>query len=468
MKAHKLTTNKLGTQLHCKTELKRILGDQSNHKKREQLLTFLIENDIFSPEEIELLRISINVSRIGVERYLSRDALLELLSNERVLPKRDLLLIDGGLLRERLASLADATSIEILCVNCSYYDLYYSLATLFEKKDLNINMKHYISISGSGHNTPTIINLVLPILFDNRYHLYKLESNYPDVSNSHGLAGNLISLLVKRGEESFEYFFIIKDHSSVYELPNPHSSNLFAFLSSILSASSKPPTKITEHLTDETTYEELLMRIFSLELNRVTYYLSPDICYMQIPVPIGLKAFNECDHFPPEVRTKLVDSAMSLHSQRHHNFYHKHKHNFSIISLNGCRSFLETGRSTDHFIGFRSFTIPERLEIFKLMIERARENSFYHQFVLKEHSFFSKYICVCYDQIGLLLCPYNTSYQIGNNTNMVILKTPELATLFADYYCDCLLTEQCYSREESIALLTDLYNEYCEKLDVTA
>ncbi|NLO85635.1 MAG: hypothetical protein GX096_09435 [Clostridiales bacterium] len=466
MKNSQLSATKLGTQLRCKTELKRIMNDQSTHKNREQLYEQLVANAVFSRDELARLQTALHVSRIGIESYLSRHSIVQLLSSENNQPEHVLHMVKGGTLSERLQCFSDSDSIDILCVNCCFNNLYHSLAPLFSDPKRSIQMNHYIRISHGGYNMATIINAVLPIIFDSRYNLYKLESEHANITNSLGIAGNILSIVTRKGVTTQEYFFILKDHESVYELPNSNSSKLFDFISEILIGSTPPPVQVKEDLGRASSYNEMLMRILSLELNRATYYLSPDICYMQIPVDIGLQAFADGNAFPPEVKQNLVDTAVSLHSQRHHNFYYKHKHNFSIISLDGCRQFLETGRSTDHFAGFRSFTIKERMEIFNLMIERANNSPFYHPFLLLKPSFFSKYICVVYDQLGILLCTYDTSYQLNVDTQMIFLALPEFADRFTDCYLDFLLPEHCHTKEESLRLLTDLYDEYAEKYSV--
>ena len=66
--------------------------------------------------------------------------------------------------------------------------------------------------------------------------------------------------------------------------------------------------------------------------------------------------------FPSEVTASMLKRIVHLHERRFQNLYTKQKPSYMTLSLEGCRRFLETGKSRDQFLGIRPFSPEERLQ----------------------------------------------------------------------------------------------------------
>ena len=168
---------------------------------------------------------------------------------------------------------------------------------------------------------------------------------------------------------------------------------------------------------------------------------------------IALASFQDKSLFPPEVASSLLKQLISLHERRFQNLYTKKKPAITALSPDGCRRFLESGKSRDHFTGIRSFLPKERLITFSTMLKYADINRNFSPIVLKDQGFLGKYLTVGYDRLGVALTEYDTGYDSDAGYDYVFLSYPEFTSQYTDYYKATVLKERCYSREESLRLL---------------
>lgn len=168
---------------------------------------------------------------------------------------------------------------------------------------------------------------------------------------------------------------------------------------------------------------------------------------------IALASFQDKSLFPPEVASSLLKQLISLHERRFQNLYTKKKPAITALSPDGCRRFLESGKSRDHFTGIRSFLPKERMLTFSTMLKYADINRNFSPIVLKDQGFLGKYLTVGYDRLGVALTEYDTGYDSDAGYDYVFLSYPEFTSQYTDYYKTTVLKERCYSREESLRLL---------------
>ena len=134
--------------------------------------------------------------------------------------------------------------------------------------------------------------------------------------------------------------------------------------------------------------------------------------------------------------------------------------NYHIMTMSGIQRFLNTGMSTDHFIGFRAFTVEERKIIFEEMLKAAEQNRCFIPLLLKNEDFRHQYNLVCYDKLGVSIDAKDTNYDISNGYRSVLLMLPEFTKQYQEYYLDMLVTEKCYSRDESLRMLKSAFDEF--------
>lgn len=466
MSAHHLSVSALGAQTGSKAELRRALAEESTNARRAALYQRLCECGAFSSEELAALKKSLHVSRIGLNRFTTHMAIEYFLGKEPSPIRQPLTLSGGGAFDDRLQSIQGADKVRILCTNCCCMAVYSALAKLFEDCDRDIQMRHYVQLNLPGCDAASLINCVSPLLFDRRYMPYGIAGGASEIGAQY-ISGNFLLIRAEKGGRHTELFFVVKDRAFAYELPWATRAGLFSFFAGLLEDVSPEPVPLKETKAQDATYASFMMLLLSRELNRATYLLGGDFCYVQMPPYIAARAFIEKGLLPPEAAERMVEQILPLHEQRYHNFYNKKKHNYCIMSLDSCRRFLQTGRSSDHFMGFRSFTPGERIQMFYEMLQNARANPHYHPLLLKDPAFEGKFLIVCYDKLGVALTAANTDYNLDGGFDYIVLTFPDFTQQYTDYYLEHLVTEDCLPEAESLNRLEELFREYRSEFERT-
>ncbi|MEG0125700.1 MAG: hypothetical protein RR816_06420 [Clostridia bacterium] len=465
LKEHKLFAGKLGTELGCKADLKKALEEDITPAKRELVFQALCKAQIFTAEELELLQKALMVSQYGIKRYLTNEA-IDLLINEKPCPSYPKIqLPDGKTLASKLRVFHGAQKIRILCVNSCFRSLFHELADLFSQCEGDIKMRHYTHLSLPGCDAASLIYCVSPILFDRRYLPYGITGDAEKASalTAQYISGNLLVIQAEKNGRHIESFFVIKNRDFAYEFIGTARSGFYSFLQLITEDISPAPIWLREVQSTTADYTTLLASALNRELGRATYFYGYDICYQMIPTSITLRAFRDKALFPPDITLAMVAKLEPIFEQRFQNFYHKKKDNYVIVTIDGCRQFLETGHSADHFIGFRDYTPQERLEIMHIFLHNAGSSPFLHPHLLKK-TIFPKYTIIGYEDRGLTLVDSKCDYDLRNYiTADIYLNYPDFTQEFKDFYFNCLIKEQCFTQAESMKALTALYDEYSQK-----
>lgn len=458
MQKHQLTLGNLATLIGGRGDLKHILADDASHAKRIRLFEKLKQSCLFDHSDYEQLSHSLEISRLGVERYRFQQAIEEILSGQVSHPVQSLLTDKGMPFSERLTALMDAEKIEIICFNSCYHDLFFSLVPLFANQNRDISMRHYIQCD-SGINVATeYVAVVMPVLFDPRYSSYyrpaTIDSKIPS------LGGNQLFIRAVIQNKIEEMYFVFVGNSVAYELENTSSCHLFSFINKILCEALPQPIAIKETSPYKLDFTSLCMTFLSHELNRATYYIGGDLCFQQTPIDIALSALRDKGFSSDEEIQQIINRTLSIHEQRYYNQYRKKKVTYRIMTISGCRRFLSTGESTDHFIGFRPFTPEERKVIFGNMLQAARDNPHFIPLLLHEDKQAYRYSLVCYEKLGVSIDAKDTDYDIASGYQSVFLMLPEFTKQYLEYYLEILVGEKCFSRQKSLELLEEMYSVF--------
>ena len=458
MRKHQLSLGNLATLIGSRADLKHVLADGATHAKRCRLFEKLKNSHLFDEADYEQLAHSLEISRMGVEQFRFEQAIDAILSGRTPEILHELVTDSGLPLKERLALLDQAEKIEILCFNCCFHSLFAVLSPLFAKPECDLSMKHYIQSDSSINAAAEYVSVVMPVLFDRRYvSFYRpqfLELKIPSIG------GNLLLIRAIIGNAISEFVFVLSSDTLAYELPNASSCYLFSFISKVLQGVPIQPIAIKESSPYKLDFSSLCMTFLSHELNRATYYIGCDLCFQQTPTDIALAAFRD-KGLPSETEAaQIISRTLSIHEQRYQNQYNKRKPTYRIMTKAGCERFLKTGEATDHFAGFRPFTLEERKVIFANMLHAARENQYFIPLLLIDDSFTHSYNLVCYEKLGISIDTKNTDYDISKGYRSVFLMLPEFTKQYLTYYLDILVAEKCYSRKQSLEMLESMYEQF--------
>ena len=465
MQKHRLTVANLATLIGRRADLKRIFTDDANHSKRSFLYQKLLESNLFDEEDYLRLKKALEVSRLGVECYRFQQAIDCVLKGEIIQTNQPIATENNLLLTEAITYLKAAEKIEIICFNCCYHSLTEALQPLFQDTTRNICMRHYLQTPNDWSSAAEYVAIFLSLIFDPRYTPYirnpLFEMQIPSIG------GNMLLIRSEHHNEIKERCFVIANNQTAFELTNAVSSQFFSFVNKVLRNVTPEPLAIKEAYPHKMDFPSLCMTFLSHELNRATYTISSDLCFQQIPTDIAVSAFLDKGVDCDEELQRVVQRTLSIHEQRYQNQYRKKKHTYRIMTVEGCEQFLSTGKTTDHFIGFRAFTPEERKIIFGNMLIAASENPFFIPLLLKDGGFAHRYNLVCYDKLGVSLDVKDTNYDISNGYHSVFLTYPAFTKQYQKYYMDILVGEKCYSRQESYSLLEDMFKRFLARFKLS-
>ncbi len=195
-----------------------------------------------------------------------------------------------------------------------------------------------------------------------------------------------------------------------------------------------------------------------LEKDAEIWEIKPDPCLVYIPAEIQRAALEE-GPIPAELLSPVLESLHKTAQARNRNVLTKRKPTHMILKKGAMRQFALTGKTMDHFWGFRSYTREERLRILGVLLEQAKENRYVHLHFLREDDALRDVNVMLYGSRGLLLCSMDTSYDLGGGHSELLMTPPEsFLEEFRQYYMTDLVRELCLSEGESIEYLAHLMN----------
>ncbi|MDD5897894.1 MAG: hypothetical protein PUE14_05280, partial [Clostridia bacterium] len=82
MEKHQLTLGRLSALVGSRADVKQMMGGKASYIKQKRLYEKLEESHIFDSDDYEQLALSMEISRVGMERYRFQQAIAEILSGE--------------------------------------------------------------------------------------------------------------------------------------------------------------------------------------------------------------------------------------------------------------------------------------------------------------------------------------------------------------------------------------------------
>jgi len=448
-----------------RADLRRVLAETATEKKRNQLHQSILNSGLFSDEECSHLQHALQVSQIGLENYHFCCSLEKILSGQFQYTGPQIKINDHLTLEHRLAFLEAAEYIDIICVNCCFPSLAHALLPLFSDQNRSIRMRHFIHADERSHLAASYLSSFFPLLFDNRYLPYGMDLDAS--ADIHPLGGNLLVVQAKLGFHLHQFFFGVRNSEIVYEMANANAADSFGFVEMLLGTLSPAPFPLKVSSDHHGDFSSLCMSFLSYELNRATYSISNTISFHQIPTAIALAALHGKEVLGEKQLQELTKRAAIIHEQRYHNQYYKKKYAYRIMTIAGCRSFLRTGKISDHFFAFRAFTPEERKLIFADVIRHAKENAYFVPLLVKDPERSIRYNLVACDKLGVVVDASDTDYNLANGYHTVLLTFPEFTRLYMEHYLGCVTSQKCYSREESLRMLEEMYRDFLTEYSLT-
>ena len=129
---------------------------------------------------------------------------------------------------------------------------------------------------------------------------------------------------------------------------------------------------------DMSNYMNYLNYLRLQEKNHRVYRIKPDLGLEMIPGSIQLAALREGSLGDNKELAEFGELLAAIQTERYNNYKAKKKHQYNVFSYRAMRRFAETGRQSDHFWAFRSFTPEETLWIMRDLLTNALQNRYFH------------------------------------------------------------------------------------------
>lgn len=456
MKKHSMSATTLADLVGVRTGLRRVLTSDDTESTRIAIYQSIVDQNLFSEEEREQLFHSLDVSRVGAEKYKFNQLVTGILAGKIQGPPTDILTNNGASLKQRFTVLKSASKVDILCLNCCFRSMTDAVKPLFDDPKANVSMRHLIVSRAFAHSSAEPVYAMLPLLFEPRYTPYSIRSSSDSSVNA--LNGNLLMIRYSLHDGEHQMFFIMTDAALVHELPTADAAKLYDYCSSILTTPTLHQLPLLESRERCSSFSSLCMMFLSHELNRSAYALSSDLCFPQLPTNLVVDALSEQGTFEPEQLQDLLvlDHTMAIHEQRYQNHYSRKKTNYRVMTIAGCTRFLKTGYLSDHFFAMRPF----RRTILKGIINAARSLDDYYPLLIREPDFHFGYHLIGYENLGVSIHEAATDYDLSMGEPSVFLTFPEFTNQFTEYFLQNIVAEKCYSLDESLAILEEMLEHF--------
>ena len=157
----------------------------------------------------------------------------------------------------------------------------------------------------------------------------------------------------------------------------------------------------------------------------------------------------------PELRA-LVDQLKVIHDKRFDNMMNKRKATHLAYSLPLMERFMRTGVLSDHFFLQRAYTVEERRQIIRVLLDAMREKPYFNVHFLKQEVAPLRHEISCFDGKGVLLMDAYTGYELNSDHSEALITLPAFTDSFKRFFMDEVLVHYVMSRAETIRELERL------------
>ncbi len=410
--------------------------------------------------ETAALERAILIRREGLERVLEREAFHSFLCGGS-LPEADTLWVKdlvSGVTSSFVNRFSSADGLKLHAINCVYPAMFSAFQYLLTRTTAEVEQT--IVVPAQSQKTVHIMELLTSVLHQKNYHGYIVKHKVnASGETAEGLQGADL-LLCTWSEAGVERSDLISFSSSTMLISVPLEGNGDMILALLreMEEDRQPLIRSWPEISSLEDYITFTRSLAALEQNTEIWDVKPDPCLCYIPVDIQKAALSE-GPIPQEQLTPVMDSLFKVAKNRNDNIYTKRKVTHVILKKNAMRHLALSGKTLDHFWGFRAYTREERLRIFGVLLHQAMENKYFHLHFLNDDDALRDTNIMIYGGKGIFICNSDTDYNLGKKHTDLLVTPPEsFLKSFQQYYMTVLVRELCLSESESIEYLTYLLN----------
>ena len=411
------------------------------------------------------LQRALSVERLGPARYRENQAFQRLLyeleedipaymvhmaapdGNEEILPLADL-----------LKKIAQAPRAEIIITGCCES----SISRLLEDccgaagQRGTLTIRHYIDIDESvvTQNILSILPLVSKPWYNAR--LVEPDSCPPQMLSMYRVHSIYVHRWDEKGELSGQRFLRYDETNffaqSWIKGPCPTTALLdrWRFQLELL----KPLPKASE---GPEVFVEYTQRYAELEDNCTILSVKPDAHFNCIPAHLleqaVLEGFEQSRMAAGHELIELIATLKLIHEQRYRNMFEKRKPTHLVYSMPAMERFMRTGVLSDQFFIQRAYSVEERREVIRVLLDALRELPYFNVHFIRDGAPPLRYEISYYEGKGVLLMDSYTGYDLDSDHSEALITLPAFVKSVKRFIQDELLPHYVLSRSETIQAL---------------
>lgn len=453
-----------------RNSLYRILNDQTSSDVEQSFFNDLKASGCLTLTPCEWARLenSLEISRLGVDNYISHRAIRMLLSAPP--PETGMFncfMRDGnagvqqkplyGVLKEMTRS----ASMEVTIYNCCNAGFIRTLANELRAavKRCRMRVTHFF-FAGKGEVVRNMM-ATQAILYEDWYNAYMMAPGSCSQETEALLRTNtvLFHLRDAQGNESFEQMVML-DRQNIM-CSRMVDNQLLHMMDDVIKSSMPQMHPVKSDFRDKAhdakDYLRYTDQYRQLEHNCAIMSLKPDVpinyIHPDILLSPVLDGFAQSNMTEEQEMHQLVSALYSIQLKRFNNFFKKKKVTHTIFSAKAMERFVRTGKQSDHFFAIRPYTPAERKAILVHLRDQAANNPYFWVYFLKNEENEMQAEITLYEGKGVMFMQADTSYDLDQGHNEAFVDHPELNETFKDFFMKDMLTSHVLSYQDTMTLL---------------
>ncbi len=450
----------------------RILAGETSSEVNLRFLETLhaVIGEQWPVEDWIALEEALSIERVGIDRYRANRAFQRVLhEREPEIPAYTLLEIgpDGRSrerpLRDAVAETAASARAEIVITGPSDIGLSLLLASALSEAGQagTLSVRQYIDTDQEVicRNILGILPLVSKTWYNARLiapdscpeemrAIYRLSALHIHRWDEQG--GQISAMLIRYDGRSFASRGETRGRSAAIEV-----LDRWRFQLELL----KPMPSISE---GPAFFAGYISQYLQMEENHFVLSVKPDVHFNCIPTallaPKVAAGFERSGGVRGEELAELMETLGQVHEKRFRNMMEKHKPTHLVYSLPMMEQFMRTGVSSDHFYLMAPYTVKERREIIRSLMDAMLEHPYFNVHFLKKGAPPLHYEITYYGETGVLLTDAHSMYGPGIEHAEALITLPAFMESFYHYFLDEMLNHYVLSRGETLQALERLLN----------
>jgi hypothetical protein len=207
-------------------------------------------------------------------------------------------------------------------------------------------------------------------------------------------------------------------------------------------------------------FVEYTARYGQLEENCAIYSIKPDTHFNCIPAHVLeqaiLEGFEQSGMAAGPELLELIGALKAVHNARFDNMMNKRRPTHLVYSLPMMERFMRTGVLSDQFFLQRAYTVEERREIIRVLLDAMRASPWFNVHFLKPGAPELHYEISCYEGKGVMFTDAYTGYDLATDHSEALITLPAFEASFIRYFKEELLPHYVLPRAQVIQELERL------------